>query len=84
LYDGFVKAKARATETLLERVPAALFFGAEYLAMTRDILGDDPFTYGIKGNMPMLDAIIGYSHEQGLTPRKMKVEELFAEETLDF
>ena len=31
----------------------------------------------------MLDTIISYSHEQGLTPRKMKIEELFAEETLD-
>jgi hypothetical protein len=31
----------------------------------------------------MLETIIGYSHEQGLTPRKMKVEELFAESTLD-
>ena len=84
LYDGFVKAKARATETLLERVPAALFFGAEYLAKTQDILGDDPFPYGIKGNQAMLETIIGFSYEQGLTPRKMKVEELFAEETLDF
>jgi len=31
----------------------------------------------------MLDTIIGYSHEQGLTPRKLKVEELFAESTLE-
>ena len=31
----------------------------------------------------MLDTITSYSHEQGLTPRRMKVEELFAESTLD-
>jgi hypothetical protein len=31
----------------------------------------------------MLDTIINYSHEQGLTPRKMKIEELFAAETLE-
>jgi 4,5-dihydroxyphthalate decarboxylase len=83
LYDAFVQAKAQAMQTLEERIPAALMFGREYLAMTRNILGDDPFPYGIKTNRAMLDTIIGYSHEQGLTPRKMKIEELFAEETLD-
>jgi hypothetical protein len=31
----------------------------------------------------MLETIISYSHEQGLTPRKMNVEELFAESTLE-
>jgi 4,5-dihydroxyphthalate decarboxylase len=83
LYEAFVAAKARATETLLERTPAALVFAQEYLAMTRDILGDDPFPYGIKDNRAMLETIAGYSHEQGLTPRKMNIEELFAHELLD-
>jgi 4,5-dihydroxyphthalate decarboxylase len=83
LYDAFVAAKTRAAETLLENIPAALFFGQEYLTMTQNILGDDPFPYGIKSNKAMLETIIGYSHEQGLTPRKLQIEELFAEETLD-
>jgi 4,5-dihydroxyphthalate decarboxylase len=83
LYTGFIKAKALAREKMLERIPTALFFGREYAAMTRDMIGDDPFPYGVKANRAMLDTIIGYSHEQGLTPRKMKPEELFAAETLD-
>jgi 4,5-dihydroxyphthalate decarboxylase len=83
VYDAFVKAKALARETLLERVPAALFFGPEYLAQTQEALGEDPFPYGVKANTAMLDTIIAYSHEQGLTPRPMKVEELFAKETID-
>jgi hypothetical protein len=37
----------------------------------------------VKANTAMLDTLIGFSHEQGLTPRQMKVEELFAKETLD-
>ena len=82
LYDAFVKAKARAAETLLERIPAALAFAPEYLEMTRDILGDDPFPYGIAANRAMLETVISYSHEQGLTPRKMQLKELFAKETL--
>ena len=83
LYTGFVKAKAFAREQLLERIPSALFFAPEYAAMTREMIGDDPFPYGIKANKAMLDTIIAFSYEQGLTPRKMTVEELFAQSTLD-
>ena len=83
LYKAFITAKEQMTETLLERIPEALQFAPEYLAMTRSILGDDPFPYGLKANQAMLDTIISYSHEQGLTPRKMNLEELFAAETLD-
>jgi 4,5-dihydroxyphthalate decarboxylase len=83
LYDAFSQAKAHADATLLERIPAALVFGAEYLSMTREILGEDPFPYGIEANRAMLETIIGFSHEQGLTERKMKIEELFAKELLD-
>ncbi len=82
LYNGFVAAKVQAEQTLLDRIPAALVFGPEYLAMTRDALGNDPFAYGVKANRAMLETIAGYSHEQGLTPRKMIVEELLADETL--
>ena len=82
LYAGFVKAKAVAKQKLLEQIPSALFFGADYLSMTREMIGDDPFPYGVKANQAMLDTITGYSHEQGLTPRQMKAEELFAEQTL--
>jgi len=83
LYAGFAKAKALAREKLAESIPSALFFGPEYAAMTRGMIGDDPFPYGVNANRAMLDTVSGYSHEQGLTPRKMKVEELFAESTLD-
>lgn len=82
LYSGFVKAKAFAREKLLQTIPSALFFGAEYLSMTRRLIGDDPFPYGVKANQAMLDTITSYSHEQGLTPRQMRPEELFAEQTL--
>ena len=83
IYSGLVKAKALARQKMLEQIPSALFFGPEYAAMTRDRIGDDPFPYGVKANRAMLDTVIGFSHEQGLTPRRMKIEELFAESTLD-
>ena len=70
LYDAFVRAKTHAAETLLERIPDALVFGPEFLAMTRDVLGDDPFPYGIKANRAMLETLVDFSHEQGLTRKK--------------
>ena len=82
LYKAFVAAKALSLEKLAEQIPSALFFGPDYLAMTRAIVGDDPFPYGVAANRAMLDTLITYSHEQGLTERKLPVEELFAESTL--
>ena len=83
LYTAFVKAKAHFNAKLVDSVPSALFFGKEYLAMTHEMFGNDPYPYGVKANRKMLETLIDFSHEQGLTAKKMKVEELFATSTLD-
>ena len=83
LYTGFVKAKQHFNAKLLDSIPSALFFGREYLAMTQEMVGDDPYPYGVKANRKLLETLIDFSHEQGLTTKKMKVEELFAESTLE-
>jgi 4,5-dihydroxyphthalate decarboxylase len=51
--------------------------------MTQEMFGNDPYPYGVKGNRKMMETLIDFSHEQGLTSTKMKVEELFAASTLD-
>ena len=38
--------------------------------------------HGIKANRKMLETCADYSLEQGLTPRRMKLEEIFAPSTL--
>ena len=83
LYSAFVKAKAHFNARLVESIPSALFFGKEYLQMTREMFGDDPYPYGVKANRKMLSTLIDFSYGQGLTTKKMRVEELFAESTLD-
>ena len=77
-----MKAKEIAQEKLSESIPTGLIFGAEYLQTTRKIFGADPFPYGVAANREMLQTIVDYSHEQGLTPEKLKIEELFAPSTL--
>lgn len=84
LYAAFLKAKQVAQEELADRVPSGLVFGKAYLRQTRRIFGDDPFPYGVAANRPMLETLISYSVEQGLTPEKTAVEDLFAPATVSF
>ena len=83
LYAAFVRAKELYMRRFGSSVPSGLIFGSHYLRMTRDIFGDDPYPYGVNANRPMIETIIAFSHEQGFIPEKPKVEELFAESTLD-
>ncbi len=83
LYKAFIAAKEMARERLAASIPTALVFGQEYLANTRAIFGDDPYPYGIRENRRMIETLIDYSHEQGLTPEKARIEDLFAPSTLE-
>jgi 4,5-dihydroxyphthalate decarboxylase len=49
----------------------------------RQALAVDLYPYGVKSNRKVLETIAEYSHEQGLTPRVMPMEEIFAPSTLD-
>jgi 4,5-dihydroxyphthalate decarboxylase len=45
--------------------------------------GTEFWPYGIERNRETLSTFLRYSHEQGLSPRQMQPEELFAPETLE-
>ena len=48
----------------------------------QSIIGKDWYPYGIEANRPTIDALLQYTYEHGLTPRRLKVEELFVPSTL--
>jgi len=48
----------------------------------KEIIGADWYPYGIEANRPTIDALLQYTHEHGLTDRRVKLEELFAPSTL--
>lgn len=54
-----------------------------YVDETKEIMGNDWWPYGIEKNRETIEAICKYSFEQGLSTRKMTIEELFATETFD-
>ena len=48
----------------------------------RSALAQDPYPYGISANRKVLETIAAYSHEQGLTPRVVGLDEVFAPSTM--
>lgn len=84
LVKAFVAAKALSDSELSE--VNALKIGlpwvvAEYEETVRT-MGTDFWPYGVEANRATLEALVKYSHEQGLTPRRLTVEELFVPTTL--
>jgi 4,5-dihydroxyphthalate decarboxylase len=82
LAQGFESAKEMAFDAYEEGLSALPWVNLD-LEYARQILGKDVYPYGIKKNLPTLEAATLYSHEQGLTHRRLAVRELFAAETLD-
>lgn len=80
LFKAFVQAKDLLSQQMQETAALRLmlpWLNAE-LEATRDLMGNDFWPYGIEANRVTLNAAARYSHEQGLTPRQLTVEELFA------
>ena len=46
-------------------------------------MGKDYWPYGVEPNRAALETMTHYSFEQGLTPRKLAVEELFPPSTYE-
>ena len=82
LYQAFVAAKERVRARSREVLDPYFRLGLLPPA-ARDALDADPFPYGVKANRQTLETIARYSHEQGLTPRVLSLEEIFAPSTLD-
>jgi len=85
VYKAFAEAKRVATAELadLTALQATLPFLAAELEDTRALMGEDYWPYGVEANRPALEALVRYSFEQGLSPRRLAVEELFAPATLE-
>jgi len=80
------KAFDEAKNLVLEqgRAAAGVYFDLGLVPPEqRKALDADPYAYGLKANRSVLEAITQFSFEQGLTPRKLKLEDVFHPATLD-
>jgi 4,5-dihydroxyphthalate decarboxylase len=84
IYKAFAEAKRLADAEFAETTALKIglpWVNAEYDA-TREVMGDDYWSYGIEGNRKTLEAMARYSFEQGLAVRLLSVEEMFAPSTM--
>jgi 4,5-dihydroxyphthalate decarboxylase len=82
LYHAFSAAKkeveGETAQTLQSYFDTGLIDGAAQAGLQAD-----PKAYGMKASRNVIETISQYVHEQGLTERRVAVEELFAASTLD-
>ncbi len=84
VFKAFSKAKDRALELLVDTsaTKVTLPFVDELLRSARRLMGEDFWPYGVDANRHVLDRFLQYHHDQGLSPRRLAVEELFHPSTL--
>src|SRR6266699_1377148 len=85
LYKAFVRAKQKVYENLYTTSALTTMLPWQ-IAQVEDVrreMGDDWWPYGFEANRHVLDTFLRYHHEQGLSKRRLRPEELFAPETLE-
>lgn len=86
LYKAFKQAKALAM-TRYQRlaVNSHVSYSFPWVSAlfddVRETMGEDWWPYGIAPNRKAIDTFLRYHHEQGLSPRRIAIEEMFAPET---
>ena len=83
LPGAVLKAFEQAKEAGLKKLSdtsatkVTLPFVEERLKEARDLMGEDYWSYGVAPNRKVLDYFLGQHHAQGLSPRRVSVDELF-------
>ena len=78
MFQAFNQAKAIAMKRMANPRIVPLAWYQEAREEQEAILGPDPWEYGLSDkNRHTLETLAGYSHEQGLTKRRMPLDELF-------
>jgi 4,5-dihydroxyphthalate decarboxylase len=84
LYKAMCRAKDYACAWIMEGGSAKVTSAwlQPLIEEEQSIIGKDWFPYGIERNRPTLEALLQYLHEQGLSHRRVAIEELFAPATM--
>ena len=82
---AFIKAKELCWYELgqIGHLFNSLPWGVAEFDATRKLMGEDYWSYGIEPNRHVLEAFTRYHHEQGLSARQVKLEELFPPSTFE-
>jgi 4,5-dihydroxyphthalate decarboxylase len=78
LFQAFEKSKAIAMNRMVNPRLVPLAWYQEAWEEQAQIMGPDPWQYGLTDqNRHTLETLAGYSYEQGLTRRRMSLDDLF-------
>ncbi len=77
LYDIFEQARRRATERWVDPNWSMVMWGRRELERQNALCSFDPWRNGLEANRKNIERFALYSHEQGLTKRRLTPEELF-------
>jgi 4,5-dihydroxyphthalate decarboxylase len=85
LLKAFAAAKDLAYDDLAQTaaLKVSLPWLTAHLEEAHREMGRDFWPYGVAANSDTLATFLRYSHEQGLSPRRLAPEALFAPETLE-
>lgn len=85
LYKAFSESKARALDLLADTsaTKVTLPFVEEQLKAAKETLGEDYWSYGVGANRKTLEAFLRHHHAQGLSQRRLNIEELFDPSTYE-
>jgi len=85
LLKAFARAKQTAEMALADTsaTKATMPFVEDSLARARALMGNDLWSYGLGPNRTVLETFLRYHHAQGLSPRKVNVDELFHPATVE-
>jgi len=81
LFEAFTRCR-RVYDDFMEQPHRLSFaFARSYLEEERAFFGGEPFPQGLKKNLHDLETMLQFAEEQGLTAKRLTVEELFADNT---
>lgn len=84
LLQAFEKSKRRSLERVCDVTASSvpLPWLSQMADLSKSVLGQDIWPYGVEANRTTLRAFLDYAHEQGVCHRRLEIEEIFAPSTL--
>jgi 4,5-dihydroxyphthalate decarboxylase len=77
LFNAFSRAKNEWLARLNANGPQSAS-DKKYAALQK-VVGNDPLPYGMEANLPTIQKLEDTAFKQGLTPKRMSMEELFVD-----
>jgi 4,5-dihydroxyphthalate decarboxylase len=85
VYKAFLKAKELCMKELgqIGHLATSLPWSVHEYDRLKTVMGEDFWSYGVEKNRHVIETLTRYSYEQGLSVRKLSIDEIFVPSTYD-